>query len=110
MLEVSEAVGLLARIEELSPRNGKPKSPKGYQIRTVLLLLAIMREEGENQVFYKGLFNNWTTSSVSVNTSTLIDHGFIVAGDDERDPRGSSKRLYFAEGVREYLNELMMLD
>lgn len=108
MLELSKVIKLLHNMENIDTRNSRPKSAKGFQLRTILLLCLIMEEEGENQAYYKEIFG-WSVSSISVNTRTLLDYGFIIAGDDERDPRGSSKRLYLAEGVREYLTKLLEL-
>lgn len=110
MLTLNQAMSLLSRVEHLESRSAKVKSAKGFQVRTVLLLLTIMAEEGENQVHYREKYDYWTVSSMSVNTKTLVDYGFIIAGDDERDPRGSSKRLYLAEGVQEYLEELLGIE
>lgn len=104
MITVMEALKLLGGADRLDSRNGKLKSVKGFQLRTILLLIMIMNEEGENQAYYREVYD-WSFSSVSAHTKVLLEYGFIVQADDERDPRFQSKRLYLAEGVREYVQE-----
>lgn len=105
-MKIQEALKLLIGADRLESRNGKLKSIKGFQLRTILLLIKIASEEGENQAYYRDEFG-WTFSSVSTHTNTLLEFGFILEGEDERDPRFQSKRLYLAEGVKETLkNEL----
>lgn len=109
MIKIQEALKLLVGADKLEPRNDKIKSIKGFQLRTILLLVQIAEEEGENQAYYRDVFD-WTFSSVSAHTRTLLEFGFIVQGDDERDPRFQSKRIYLAEGVRETLRVELGID
>lgn len=104
MITVMEAIKLLNGADRLESRSSKPKSIKGFQLRTILLLVAIFNKEGENQTYFKDTYG-WTFSSVSTHTRTLVEYGFIVEGDDERDHKFQSKRLYLAEGVKEVLAE-----
>lgn len=108
-MKTNEALQLLVGADKLESLNAKVKSLKGFQLRTILLLLAIMNEEGENQAYYREEYG-WTFSSVSAHTKTLLDYGFIVQADDERDPRFQSKRLYLVKGVRETLHEKLGIE
>lgn len=109
MIKIEKALKLLVGADKLEARNGKLKSIKGFQLRTILLLIEIAYEEGENQAYYRDVFD-WTFSSVSTHTRTLLEFGFIVQGDDERDPRHQSKRIYLAEGVKESLRNELGID
>ncbi|WP_421715648.1 hypothetical protein [Arcobacter arenosus] len=103
-ISISQALKLLQGVDKLESLTNKPKSLKGFQLRTILLLIAIAQNEGENQSYYRDEYD-WTFNSVSTHTRTLLEYGFIVQGDDDRDPRLQSKRLYLAEGVRELLED-----
>ena len=108
MLTVDESIVLLKNIEELEPFNDKTKSVRGWQIRTILLLLQLVKEDGENQAYYKDKLG-WSFSAIGGHTKTLLENGFILLDDDERDPRHQSKRIYLVKGVREYLTEALNL-
>jgi DNA-binding MarR family transcriptional regulator len=109
MIKLDRAISFLNMIEGLEPFNDRPKNARGFQVRTVLLLLSIMDDEGENQTHYKDTYG-WSISSVSANTKTLLENGFIIQDHDERDPRGTSKRIYLTKGVREYLTKALHLE
>ncbi|WP_321313546.1 hypothetical protein [Halarcobacter sp.] len=108
-MNINQAIMLLKGTDKLEPMNHKTKSLKGFQLRTILLLIVIAQKEGENQAYFKENLN-WTFNSVSTHTRTLIEYGFIVQGDDERDPRYQSKRLYLAPKVRKVLEEQLSLE
>lgn len=109
MIKIEEALKLLIGADKLESKSDKIKSIKGFQLRTILLLVQIAYEEGENQAYYKE-YLEWTFSSVSTHTRTLLEFGFIVQGEDERDPRFQSKRIFLAKGVREILREELGID
>lgn len=109
MIKIGQALQLLNGADRLESNSNKAKSIKGFQLRTILLLVKIAEVEGENQAKYCELFK-WTASSISAHTRTLLEYGFIVQGDDERDPRKQSKRLYLAKGVKEALRDELGID
>lgn len=109
MITIGQALKLLNGADRLESRSDKLKSIKGFQLRTILLLVQIAQKEGENQAKYRDMFG-WTFSSVSAHTRTLLEYGFIVQGDDERDPRLQSKRIYLAKGVKEALRDELGID
>lgn len=109
MIKIGQALQLLNGADRLESRSSKLKSIKGFQLRTILLLVQIAEQEGENQAKYRDIFD-WTASSISAHTRTLLEYGFIIQGDDERDPRHQSKRIYLAEGVKEALRDELGID
>ena len=108
-MTVNALIHCINNIERLSPFNDKEKSSRGWQLRTIQLLLAIMKEEGENQAYYREKFG-WTFTAVGGHTKTLDEYGFLMFGDDERDPRGQSKRIYLVKGAKEHLIKSLNID
>lgn len=104
MITITQALKLLNGADKLQSRSSKLKSVKGFQLRTILLLIAIAEYEGENQAYYREVFD-WTFSSVSAHTKALLEYGFILQDDDERDPRFQSKRLYLVKDVKDMLRD-----
>jgi len=84
---------------------------KGFQVKTIVLLLAIVDEyiknaQGESQIFFKEMFN-WNGSTTSTHTSTLVMYGFVMPQDDERDIRKQAKRLVPTADVLNELGKIM---
>lgn len=103
-MKSKEALKLLIGADRLESLSDRQKSLKGFQLRTILLLIAILEEEGENQAYYRDKYE-WSFNSVSTHARTLLEYGYIIQEDDERDPRMQSKRLYLAKGVKDMLKE-----
>ena len=98
---------ILKRLDTMRPFNGEDlKSNKGYSLKMLILLFAILEHEGETQTFYSQLLG-WTKQNTSVHAKTLIEDGYILRDDDERDYRCQAKRVYLVKGVREYMESLI---
>lgn len=100
---------ILGRLDGLKPYSkvdGKIVKNRGYSIRAIILLLNIVKYEGETQAFFSAHLE-WTRQNIHGHIQVLHDDGFILFDDDERDVRGQAKRIYLVDGVREYLQELL---
>lgn len=109
MLGVEEIRAFLIRADRLAPFNKQTRNDKGYGIRTIVLLLAILEKEGENQRYFSE-FLGWNPPNIFSHTQKLLEGGFIYEDEDERDIRGRAKRLYALKGVREYLQDFLQIE
>lgn len=109
MDRVEHILSILKAFDGLAPLNDRQDSLRKYPVRFFILLLTIMKNEGQTQRFYAELLD-WNIQNINMHTNSLRDNGYIMYGEeDEIELRGGrqARTLYVTTLAKELMMDIL---
>ncbi|WP_169779927.1 hypothetical protein [Campylobacter curvus] len=107
MDRVEHILSILKAFDDLKPLKERKESLRKYPVRFFILLLTIMKNEGQTQRFYAELLD-WNIQNINMHTNSLLDNGYIIYGEEEELSGGRQARtLYVTTLAKELIMDIL---